>query len=89
MKIISNHHWRPFKYRNEVPKTILKTQFDWLDEDTIDGFLKYRGTWYHTSQFLKNGIPDWDGSLGHNYFSGVVINLADDRESYQIGTFLQ
>ena len=91
MKIITDNKQKPFKYRNEVPKKILESEFDWAtpEEDYFDGFIQYRGFWYHTSQFLRNPPNDkWDGTCADSAFSGVAIKLSDDGESYKIATLL-
>ena len=94
-KISSDNKWHNFKYRDEVPAKVLKNQFDHLrEDDVLDGFLKYRNHWYHTSDFMR--LPDtgdatfkgWDGAAGDSYFSGVVIKLSSDGEQYKIGTYI-
>jgi hypothetical protein len=85
MKVISNHHSHPFVYRLDVPDEILADQFDHLDPDEMDGFLRYRGCWYHLSDFLRMDDPYWQGIATDSYFSGVVIRVSSDGETYQIG----
>ncbi len=91
-KIITNNHWHQFRYRNEVPFEILKSEFDWTNEDEHhDGFFQYRGSWYHLSEFMRSTDPDlgkWDGYSGQTYFSSVLIRVSDDCEEYQIGIAL-
>lgn len=95
--IHSNYHWRQFKYRYEVPDDVLADQFEHLNEEEgYDGFLEYRGYWYHVSDFMAASYPfsdtpplfGWHGYLADTFFSGVVINISDDGEEYQIGTYL-
>jgi len=87
----SNYHVRPFLYRDEVPDKVLEFEFDWLNPDEWDGFIKYRGRYYHTSEFIRfgygGGRPDsfWDGYHGDSFFSATVIKILDDGESYIIG----
>lgn len=93
LRIITNHNWRQFTYRYDVPDEVLKDQFDWLDEETIDGFFCYKGYWYHTSQFTcivggDEPINLWHGVHNDSFFSGVLVRLSDDAETYQVGTFL-
>ena len=92
MKIITDHKWKPFKYGNEVPAGVLSSHFGHLHEDdTFDGFLCYRRQWYHVSDFMcaPEGFPaPWSGYSGDSYFSGVVIELSNDGESYRIGLYL-
>ena len=95
LQIITNHHERPFIYGYEVPESIMNDQFDWMDEeDTGDGFIHYRGYWYHTSDFMRiDHHPDsefssWHGYHSDSFFSGVLIKLSDDCETYQIATYI-
>jgi hypothetical protein len=88
MKITSDGKWHHFKYRDEVPKRVLASQFDHLDPDNAsDMFLKYRNSWYHISDFMRaeGGFPGWDGYAGITFSSAVVIKVAPDGESYKIG----
>ena len=94
MKIKTNKKWREFKRRDEVPPKILADQFDWTDEDHAahgdysDGFIHYRGWWYHLEDFMRSGAPEgWDGVRGDSFFSGVLIKLSSDGEQYQVGTY--
>jgi len=94
MKIVTDHKWKHFKYGYEVPKKVMKDQFDWMDEDQVDdGFICYRGTWYHAGEFMRIvGNPDKEFSKYHGYhsdsfFSGVLVKLSDDGEAYQIATY--
>ena len=90
MKIYTDHKWKQFKYRNEVPASVLASQFDYQDpEETFDGFIHYRGVWYHLDQFMRGApIPGWDGFAGDSFFSGVAIKLSSDGEEYQIATVI-
>lgn len=94
MKILTNHRWRNFLYRNEVPDDILADEFDWLEDDRDDGFFKYRGNWYHLDDFMRcsdspdSDISAWHGYHGDSYFSGVLIRLSSDGEQYQVATYL-
>ncbi len=91
LKIFSNHHERQFSFRYEVPKQILVDDFEWLD--AVDGFFKYLGTWFHVSEFSiipkgdKSFPNSWEGFISHTYFSGTLIKLSDDRETYQVATY--
>lgn len=90
MSITTNNHIRPFLYREQIPEAILKDQFDGCDE--YDGFMKYRGQFYHLSEFLR--VPDapefkaWHGYYTDSFFSGVVLRLSEDGEYYSIGTYI-
>jgi len=85
MPIITNRHWRQFRYRYEVPEAVLADDYEHLDADVSDGFFKYRGCWYHTSDFLRLDESEWDGAAGVTNTSSVVIKIARDGEAYQIG----
>lgn len=85
MHIITDGKWKQFKFRDEVPAKVLADQFSHLDEDTIDGFFKYRDWWYHTSDFVKSGVNGWDGAHGDSFFSGVLLKISSDGEKYKVG----
>jgi hypothetical protein len=89
LKITTDHRWKPFKYRYDVPQKVLADQFDWMREgEGEDGFIQYRGWWYHLGDFMRTegAIPDWHGYHGDSAFSGVVIKVSDDGEEYMVGT---
>ena len=95
LKIITNNHWRQFKYREEVPENILSSDFDYLnEEDSIDGFFCYRGTWHHLSEYMRienhsdKNFSSWHGYASDSFFSGTVIRVSEDCEMYQIGLYL-
>jgi len=100
MKIRTNRQWREFKLREDVPKKILASEFDWTNKDHAlhcdysDGFIHYKGCWYHLSQFERLGggpltSAGWTGGHADSFFSGVVIKLSSDGEQYQIGTYTE
>lgn len=86
-KVVSNHQWRAFRDRSEVPTKTLQSEFDWLDESESSGFFQYYRRWYHLSEFLRDGIPGWDGHNAYSYFSGMVIKVSGDGENYMVGTY--
>lgn len=95
MKIYTDNKWKQFKYRYEVPKCILKTEFDYQDpEEATDGFFQYKRAWYHLDMFMRmpNNAPKelkkWDGYLNDSAFSGVLIKVSNDSEEYKIATFI-
>mgnify|MGYP003659991995 CR=1 FL=1 len=97
IKIITNNHNRPFIYRHDVPQRVLNADLDWTSEDEYDGYIHYKGTWYHRSQFMRVGYPGpmgqtdengYHGYHGDSFFSGIAIRLSDDCETYQIATFI-
>ena len=91
MKIKTNNRWRPFKYRYEVPEKVLRGQFDYQNaDDAIDGFMHYRGRWYHVDEFMRaegGPLAAWHGYASDSFFSGAVIRISEDGERYQIGTY--
>jgi len=89
MRVITDHKWKPFRYRYEVPARILKSEFDYQDpEDTLDGFFCYRGIWYHLDQFEATQIEGYHGFHPDSFFSGVAIRISDDGEQYQVATLI-
>ncbi len=94
LSIKTDHKWKNFKYGYEVPQSVLKSQFDYLDKDDVtDGFIFYRKTWYHLNDFMRFGYPNtetfkgFQAYLNDSYSSGVLIKISDDGEQYQIATF--
>ena len=95
MKVYTNNHHRQLKYRHEVPEKILADYFDWLTEDMggTDGFFCYRSRWYHVSEFMRfdQHAPfdkKWDGYISDSFFSGILIKLPEDCETYQVATYI-
>jgi hypothetical protein len=97
LNVATNHRWRDFVYRSDVPAKVLADRFDWTNEDDhYDGFFNYRGWWYHLSEFERcppvtqqasDPFNGWDGYHADSYFSGVLIKLSKDGEQYQVGTY--
>jgi hypothetical protein len=90
--IKTDNKWKPFVYRHDVPSKVLASQFDYQNpEDVSDGFFKYRGYWYHLDGFLWFSelaeFKGWHGYASDSYFSGLVIKLSKDGESYMVGTY--
>ena len=93
LEIITDNKWKNFKYGYEVPDSVLNDHFDYLSEDEkIDGFIQYRSIWYHISEFMRiennPALNGWQGYSSDSFFSGVLINISDDGERYQIGTYI-
>lgn len=94
MRIKTNHNWRAFTYRADVPPAILADQFSHLEEDdALDNFFCYRGWWYHVSDFMRcaddsisSDLAGWDGYASDSVFSGVVLKISRDGERYKVGT---
>ena len=83
-------------YGSDVPAKVMADQFDWLDEDErhSQSFAKYKGYWYHLSQFMRvqpGGVlaqMGWDGYHGDSFFSGVAIRFYEDHTHYKCGLVL-
>jgi hypothetical protein len=91
--IRTNHQWRDLAYRSEVPEKVLQDQFDHLSADeALDGFVEYRGHWYHTSDFMSvkhhEDLKDWHGYSSDSYFSGVLIKFDRYCERVMLATYL-
>lgn len=92
LKVYTNYHRRLLQYRCDVPEDVLASDFDWLDDDTFDGFFEYRDCWYHICDFMRisDNAPfpgEWDGYSSDSFFSGILIKLLDDGE-YIVGTYI-
>jgi len=99
MKIITNNHERYFQYWHDVPDEV-RDWYDWLGEDNdYDGWIEYKGNWSHISDYLAvhnefhNPNPpdwmiDWHGYKPDSFFSGTLIRVQDDCETYQIATWI-
>jgi hypothetical protein len=90
--IRTDHRWRQFQYRHDVPEKVLESEFVHLPE-AFDGFFRYRKWWFHVSDFIR--IPSeaadlrgWHGYAPDSFFSGVLIKLSEDGEAFQVGTYL-
>mgnify|MGYP003120393784 CR=1 FL=1 len=92
-KIVTNRHERQFVYRYDVPASVLANELDWTtEEEHLDGYFCYRGIWYHLGQFMhcyNTTQGAWHGCLHDSAFSGVLIKLSEDCETYQVATFYQ
>lgn len=87
-QIIRKTPWRNLKYRNEVPKRVLRGDLDWTTEDDINGYFKYRGVWYHLGQFERTKIHGWDGFHGDSFFSGVLVKISHNGERFKAATLI-
>jgi hypothetical protein len=91
LTITTNRRWRNFADRSEVPAKVLADQFSHLsEEDSFSDFFRYRGHWYHTSDFMAASGPlaGWHGYHGDSFYSGVVIRIDPHGEQYMVGTYL-
>lgn len=87
--IRTDHKWKPFKYRSEVPARVLAKEFDWATpaDDYSDNFICYRGSWTHLSQYTTCNIEGWQGVDNWSWSNGAVIRVSQDGEKYQIGYY--
>jgi len=73
MRIKTDHKWKNFKYRNEVPEKVLHDYFEHLPKE-VDGFIHYTKRWWHVSDFMRIDGGDfgtiWEGVSSDSYFSG-------------------
>ncbi len=81
---ITNNHWHDFDYLPETERENFEHLSDF--ELACDSFLKYRGNYYHISDFLTCSDDDWDGIFHETNMTATVIRLDDYGTSYQIGT---
>ena len=108
LEIVTNNHAHQFVTGHEVPMNVLKWQFDYLttEEQSSGSFLKYKGHWYHVSDFTRFGpffmagieratggteeslFDGWHGRVSDSAWSGVVIRISEDGDTYQIGTYI-
>lgn len=74
----------------------VREHFDWMDQDELEtsySFFKYRGNFYHLSEFMILGsaapseLCSWDGYSSDSYFSGIVIRMVNDNEDVVVGTY--
>ena len=87
VRVCTDFKVKAFKYRYEVPESVLSDRFSHLDEETSEGFINYRGTWHHTSDFMLSAHDGWHGYSADSYSSGAVIWISNDGESYIIGYY--
>ena len=89
--VSTDNRWKEFKSGSEVPKRVMKSRFDYLspEEQDGDGFLQWRGTWYHLSEFMGSlpfGLTaDWTGQNALGLTNAILIKLHPDGEQYKIG----
>ena len=98
LRIITNNNWRQIRYRYEVPPQVLADEFDYQDEDdTSDGYIYYKGQWYHLDMFMNISQADphcpfpssqWQGYHADTFFSGILLQVSDDGEEYRIARYM-
>lgn len=84
MRIVTNNQPRPIVYWHELTQKE-KQEFDYLTEDNMEMFFRYKGWVYSLSDFIRDGTPEeWDGSMGQSYFDAVLVKIIDS-ESIIVG----
>jgi hypothetical protein len=94
MRYTTDHKWKSFKYRYEVPQAVLDSDFDYQDaEETFDGYFRYRNVWYHLDGFMRSDDGHFSdapirihGFASDSAFSGVGIEISSDGETYRVTT---
>ena len=91
-KIYTNNHQRQFLYFYELTEKE-KKELDWIEDDTASVF-RYRGNVYSLDEFVRIDKNNPFYPLGYHgyhsdsYFSGILIKVSDDGESYQVATYI-
>lgn len=91
MKITTNHQWREFISHEDVPPTVLEEEFrhiwDLSGKEIYrsDYYLKYKGEYYHLSDFMRNPHGNWQGVLNFDAWCGLLVESKKDR--YKIAFF--
>ena len=89
MNITTDNKWKQFIYGYELtPKE--RKEFDYMTDEEIDStnFLRYRKWVYSINDFMRSEHFDgWHGYYSGSFFSGVLIELSNDGESYKIGRY--
>lgn len=89
IKIITNNQPRDILSGLELPAKYRK-EFEHLSDDEFheESFFIYKGRAYSIGEFLHTDIfPNWPGSLGDSYFSGVIVRIIDDGEAVIVGRY--
>ncbi|MCK4518423.1 hypothetical protein KAT92_06605 [Candidatus Babeliales bacterium] len=92
MEIKTNNHWNNFLYGYELPERVL-SDFDYLEDIEGGTFFKYKNVYYELGEFMRidNNAPEpmknYSGYSSDSFFSGVLIRLSEDCDSYQIATY--
>ncbi len=99
MNITTNNVPRELMYLsdfNSADQDKIRKQYDWMEPEDIEcnyGFFKYRGCFYHLQDFMRvdddstGDLVGWDGYVGDSYFSGTVMQFAEDCEHVIVGRY--
>ena len=84
MEIKTNHQPRLIRDWYEIPESVRKSEFDYLDDDEIIGrdFIEYKGQWYdlHEAVMAPESLQrfGWQGMIPESAFSAKVFKYCDD-----------
>jgi hypothetical protein len=86
MIITSNYHTRDLLSYNDLSEK-QKEEFNWvLEENRSTGFFLYQGFAYHTSQFQRTNIKNWDGIHCESLSTGIIAKMKEDG-TIVVGSF--
>lgn len=92
INVITNNQFREYIYASDVPESVIKDQFDWMESPDEWTFIKYKGYYYTFDDFMpidKNNeeLKDWDGASSDSFFSGVLIKLDETGQGCLMGHY--
>ena len=75
---------------SEKDQRTIRKEFDWMEDlESQTGFFKYKGWFYHLSQFTRTSerseLVSWDGSKAESWSCGVLVKLTSDCEQVVCG----
>lgn len=89
----TDYKWRNLLSANDVPDSVLKDQFSWMEDPNEHTFFQYRGFWYCLADFLRTDSQFYkaapiavDGYNSDSAFSAVLIELSSDGDQYRVCT---
>ena len=89
IKIITNNQPSDILSGLELPAKYRK-EFDYLSDDEFyeESFFIYNGRAYSIGEFMHTeSFPNWHGSLGDSYFSGVLVRIINNGEAVIVGRY--
>jgi len=94
LTIRTDHKWKEFDYGIAERMTEKqRKEFDYMKEEDFHSatFIRYKDWIYELGDFerIPNGMfpRPWNGYLSETFFSGILIEISDDRERYRIGMY--
>ncbi|MAN61515.1 MAG: hypothetical protein CMI60_06150 [Parvibaculum sp.] len=90
MKIITNHHYRPWLTWHDLSASEQKEHADDYDDVQESTFFRYRGQVYDLGDFMYVGRDHvgWDGYHNTSFFSAVLVKYSDDGDAVKVGLAL-